>query len=937
MFLFCFFFVSFTLDILINIDYNEREDSYCQYHIIKTFSGDLMVNLLHSAPPKKQRIINAITDSIRNRELPPGGRIASVRDISQKFDVSPSVVHRALKSLTDDGMIECRGGQGFYVATAKEPALDESHRAPEHTQRKIPGRKTSAFLCCGHHSDLTWKYSFAQYEKIREHQWSVIADFLEKHRSFHVYVEQSEAIRPYLQKHPEHLELFADAAKDGRLSIQGGFAIPDLNLCSGELLVRNLQKGCADYEFLFGKRPLIACMDDAFGMCAQLPQVLKKSGYEFLSPGRRPNFPHAMDGNMPFLWKGIDDSAISVVPPRTFVSHLGYEINVPITRTHDDELAESLNVAAMLDSNEDFYINYMTEESEIQRSLFFLVDSINRSGARNRIEFGSPEQYCQSIRQELLECFTGEFNPVFSGCYTTRITVKQQMRHCENELFAAEMLNCAAGSVYDFSEAWRELMLCSFHDAVCGCHTDEVYQELCGKFETVLRHAMRSEAADIRKAARGTTVFNPGPAGLFPAEFSSDSQIFPLEIPLQRDGDQIVAMLELPEYAIVTLPAGKRSVPENKRGGKRFETDFYSVDFSSGVLPEIRSRTLKENPFGRKFGEIVFRRDTGTLWSEALSSPYFGTEYCEETLDSIEEGELFIKVTTSGHVRGHAPMDGGTGIYWDGFQALKFTRIWRFYRHADYFTLQIKLDFRGSNTKVSLRMPLNIDVLNAHGTYDVPFGAVVRQPYMEVQQKYAETCIALNPEDYPHAAGDYPAQHFVDYTSPAGGVSVANNGSMAYQMVNGEIFASLLRSGTMVHDGFLVPQQGSFDNGEREYFFAVTAHESDAVSRALLPAALLNRKVRVLSRNPGKTDTAMSLIRINHPQIRLSSLRPVATGEWIARIYDALGSGGTFTLSSDYGSFTLLESDLTEKEWRECPRKVSLSPFEIKTLKIVFR
>ena len=105
----------------------------------------------------------------------------------------------------------------------------------------------------------------------------------------------------------------------------------------------------------------------------------------------------------------------------------------------------------------------------------------------------------------------------------------------------------------------------------------------------------------------------------------------------------------------------------------------------------------------------------------------------------------------------------------------------------------------------------------------------------------------------------------------------------------------------------------------------------------LLPAALLNRKVRVLSRNPGKTGMAMSLIRINHPQIRLSSLRPVATGEWIARIYDALGSGGTFTLSSDYGSFTLLESDLTEKEWRECPRKVSLSPFEIKTLKIVFR
>ena len=70
---------------------------------------------LTTSPTKRQQVINEITENIRRGILEPGTRLATVRDMSAHFDVSLSVIQNALRELTDNGFVECRGASGFYV------------------------------------------------------------------------------------------------------------------------------------------------------------------------------------------------------------------------------------------------------------------------------------------------------------------------------------------------------------------------------------------------------------------------------------------------------------------------------------------------------------------------------------------------------------------------------------------------------------------------------------------------------------------------------------------------------------------------------------------------------------------------------------------------------------------------------------------------------
>ena len=190
---------------------------------------------LTTSPTKRQQVINEITENIRRGILEPGTRLATVRDMSAHFDVSLSVIQNALRELTDNGFVECRGASGFYVreTPAESPANKKIHK---NTRERI-------FLSALHHSDLVWRYPYGEYEKIREEQLEHLLKLAGKYKQFHFCVEQAEILRVYLRKHPEDLRRFKALLKEGRFEYFGGLSIPDLNLISGESIVRNLLLG----------------------------------------------------------------------------------------------------------------------------------------------------------------------------------------------------------------------------------------------------------------------------------------------------------------------------------------------------------------------------------------------------------------------------------------------------------------------------------------------------------------------------------------------------------------------------------------------------------------------------------------------------------------------------------------------------------------------
>ena len=884
-------------------------------------------------PTKRQQVIDEIRKCIKIGSLEPGDRLATVRNMSTHFGASISVIQSALRELVSDGMIECCGASGFFVKqNGESPASEKHHRPPaDADDGKI-------VLTAHHHSDLTWNKTYDEYAVIREEQINLILAYIEKYPQFHVFFDQSEVIRMYLQKHSDKLEILRKYVKSGNIEIFGEFCIPDSNLCSGESFVRNLLAGRRYFKENFDVVPDIASMNDSFGMNAQLPQVLDKAGYRYIFGGRLPGVPKELIDKKTFIWKGLDGSDIIVTSASRFIDHSSYTINVPVAVPPAIRLAQTISSLKLLEG--DAFAVYMTEEDLLQEDFFWIMDTVNRQGGRP-IEFGKVQDFADRIDPETLSTFTGEINPVFSGCYTTRIGVKQNIRKAENLLFTAEAISALSGASDDYDAAWHELFLTQFHDAAAGCHTDKVNAVINGKFDSITACCEAKIGAAVKRlSGGGITVFNPNiSAGKQIISYENESGLVPDGVPCQTDGGKVYFEAELQPLGITGLKLKKATPAKEKtvRAPKSFslKTDYYEALFTDGKV-ELKSCRTKKNVFGENFGEIIFRRENGSMWAEQILSPLHGSEFQDEKIVEAAEGELFFKVVTEGGVKpGKKPVMGNLGDYWPGFGKLSFRKEYFFPKHHDYFNLKLTLDWKGNDTKIQIRFPVELNPKYSNATYEVPFGSIVRKPYFEVPYEYEDTALALNSSDYQHAAGDWPALNWVSYADTAAALSVANTGTPGHQLVGKSILVSLVRSGTRCSDGMMTPQQGVFDNGIHEYEFAFCAHHPSEISKAVQLGQTMNRKPVVHLSNSGKIPAeSHSWLKYDADNILLSAVYK-AGDSIIVRLYETLGKAVKTRLN---GEFKVCETDFELSKERACPNnELYFKPHEIKTLKLTVK
>ncbi|MHB9139353.1 MAG: glycoside hydrolase family 38 N-terminal domain-containing protein [Victivallaceae bacterium] len=886
---------------------------------------------LSIAPTKRQQVIEEIKKCIKLGDLEPGDRLATVRNMSNHFGTSISVIQSALRELVSDGMIECCGASGFFVKGAAEAVAD-----PE----KSPGQFLEAddgktILTAHHHSDLTWNKTYDEYAVIREAQINLLLGYIEKYPQFNFFLDQSEVVRMYLQKNPDKLETLRKYVKSGNIEMFGEFCIPDLNLCSGESLVRNLLAGRRYFKENFGITPDIASMNDSFGMNAQLPQMLDKAGYRYLFGGRLPGVPKELIDKKTFVWKGLDGSDIIVTSATRFIDHGSYTINVPVTVPHAIRLAQTISSVKHIKG--DVLAVYMTEEELLQEDFLWILDSVNRQGGRP-IEFGKVSDFTVRISPETLSTFTGEINPVFSGCYTTRIGVKQNIRKAENLLFTAEAISAISGTKDDYEPSWHELFLTQFHDAAAGCHTDKVNSVINGKLNFITVNCEEKiQAAMKHLSGGGLTIFNPN----IIAEkqiicYENKSGLVPDGISCQADGGNVYFEAGLQPLGITGFKLKKAAPAKEKTvlAPETFslKTDYYEAIFTDGKA-HLKSRNTKKNVFGENFGEIVFRRENGSLWSERILSPICGSESQNERIVEVAEGEIFFKVVTEGSVTpGKTPVMGNLGDYWPGFEKLSFRKEYFFPKHQDYFKLKLILNWKGNDTKIQIRFPVELNPKFSNATYEIPFGSIIRKPYFEVPYEYEDTALALNSADYQHAAGDWPALNWVNYSDTTAALSVANTGTPGHQLVGKNIFVSLIRSGTRCEDGMMTPQFGSFDNGIHEYEFAFCAHQPDGIGKAVRLGQLLNRKpvihVSTAEKIPAKP---LSLLKYDAENILLSAVYKDGDSI-IVRLYETLGRAVKTQL---HGKFKVYETDFALSNECECSNnELYFKPHEIKTLKL---
>ncbi|MBR2427073.1 MAG: GntR family transcriptional regulator [Lentisphaeria bacterium] len=777
-----------------------------------------------SAPLKYIVVKETILDSIRRELLPMKSRLAPIAKMSVHFGVSTSVIQRALNELANEGFIECRGASGYYVCDPQSG--EESEKTNVKSQERTQSKIKPVFLTCSHHSDLVWRKTYEEADATRREQTERLIEIAERNPEFHFFFEQAET--PV--RLPEFHERLKVLVKSGQAEMIGGMCIPDLNMISGETFLRCLLRGRADYRKYFDVEPEIACLSDAFGMPLQVPQVLSLCGYKYLVPGRMPNAPESLDVNKPFCWKGANDTEV-LVSAGIMLNDVAYMTNTPVLRDPVVQIKQSLEALA---ASMDYSVAvFCKEEGLFRENICRIVEQINRSGLRE-IHFATLQEYFERIAQEEHPCYIGEFNPVFTGCYTTRIGNKQGVRKAEILLRRAEVLAAAEGRELDNEDVEKELFRVTFHDSICGCCIDAGQMGIRKKLSGVLDY-VQAQCTPVRKDK--TSFFIANTSSVKGRQLvCADSA--PAGIPSEKIGEQYYFYADLPAVGGKYFTIGTGDDSKKNVADRTIDTGSYSVDFN-GKYPRFKGAC---NVFGDTFGAIRIRSDFGSMWTERYREAFLEDVCSQEDPYTVTEGALFYHASNSGRIAvTEANLVGHREYPWEGFESLTWKKDYYFPKGQDHFYLKITLDFHGNGTKVAAEFPHRLNPFELERTDSVPFGSLTRKPYYEVENMYEKTMKMLSPSVYQFAMGDWPVLDWNDFADQNHAFAIANNGTPGCWAAGDKIMFSLLRSGTAMEDGAVKPGPDSFDNGVHEYWFAFRIHEPGDLCKAAELGNILNR------------------------------------------------------------------------------------------------
>lgn len=865
-----------------------------------------------SNPPKYMIVRNAIVESIQSQQLAQDDRLAPIAKMSVHFGVSPSVIQKALNQLVDDGFVECRGSRGYYVTTGK--SAEKATVEKTVSDRKSGSGIRPVNFICGHHSDLVWRRTYAEADQVRKEQTEHLIKLAEKNPEFCFYFEQSET--PV--RLPEFHKRLKALQKKGQVDFIGGMCIPDLNMISGETFLRTLLYGKKDYREQFDWNPETACLSDAFGMPYQIPQALALCGYKYLVAGRTPNPPEGLDTRKPFIWNGANDTSILVSSFTSLVDN-AYTCNVPLIRDSQAQIRHDLERAS--GNPESDLLVFFREEGLIADNICSLVEQANRKNGR-KIRFNTFHNFFKQIESDPHPRYVGEFNPIFTGCYTTRIGNKQRLRKAEKLIRRAEILAAAAGETRDFEKIERELLRVAFHDSACGCCTDAAQQSIDEKFEYILP-ALEKACAPT---GSGKKFFIANTSSVKGKQLVKSAQA-PAGIPSEKIDDSYYFYADLPALGGKMFQAGTYKDSRKKIKNGMIKTDHFTADFN-GKYPQIKGRY---DVFGKEFAAIRLRVDYGSMWTELFRSQILADDNCVEGKYTVTEGPLFYHAETEGEVKPkECIMTGHVGKPWNGFGSLSWKKDFYFPKESDYFFLKLTIDFKGFGTKVFVEFSHKLTTFELERTDSVPFGSIIRKPYFEVENQYESTLQILDPSAYKLANGDWPVLDWNDFSDGHAALAIANSGTPGCWAAGDKIRFSLLRSGTMVQDGSLYPDPGSFDNGKHEYWFAFRAHDAFSVEQA-------NELANILNGMPCESEKLPEgeWLSWNRDNVALSAVQQENDAR-IVRFYEYAGKQSELTLSGSWVTGRKIAEILPTGEIVRDAIKggIQFEPFEIKTFKI---
>ncbi|HHP7231703.1 MAG TPA: alpha-mannosidase [Xenococcaceae cyanobacterium] len=338
--------------------------------------------------------------------------------------------------------------------------------------------KQRKFHLLGHaHLDMAWLWTTQETYQIAQRTFESVLSLKQDYPQL-TFGHTSPALYQWLElNRPELFSKIQTAIKQQTWEALGGMWIePEVNLVSGESLIRQLLYGQQYYQEKFGNTTRVAWLPDSFGFPWQLPQILKQCGIDYFVTGKL----HWNDMNQfpygAFWWESPDATRVFTLmsPPNV----TGVMDTNPLTMTNyavkwerQTGLSDSFWLPGVGDHGGGPTKDMLEVATKWHNSPFFpqikfttainYLDTIScreTSKAINELEpsFISPQSSTVSPQVKLAESQSSASFPVWRselylelhrGCYTTHAEQKRWNRYCEGLLYQAELFATIANLI----------------------------------------------------------------------------------------------------------------------------------------------------------------------------------------------------------------------------------------------------------------------------------------------------------------------------------------------------------------------------------------------------------------------------------------------------------------------------------------------------------
>ena len=167
------------------------------------------------------------------------------------------------------------------------------------------------FHMIGHgHIDPVWLWPWSEGVSVVHSTFRSALDRMNETPDFTFTTSSAQFFQWVADNDPAMLAEIRKRVEEGRWNIVGGWWVePDMNIPSGEAMVRQGLYGQLTFQRLLGHRATVATNPDSFGHTCTLPQIIKLQGMEnyiFMRPGpREKTIPADL-----FWWEGTDGTRV---------------------------------------------------------------------------------------------------------------------------------------------------------------------------------------------------------------------------------------------------------------------------------------------------------------------------------------------------------------------------------------------------------------------------------------------------------------------------------------------------------------------------------------------------------------------------------------------------------------------------------------------------